>query len=116
MKVPSIILRLLTAALLVFGAFSLTTTTSYAMSLQQAKTAGLVGEQPNGYLGVVRATGEARAIAQSVNQKRRAAYQRIAAKRGTSLKAVDQVAGKQAIRKTPSGQYILSASGQWIRK
>lgn len=116
MKASSLILRLFTAALLLFASLGVTATTSYAMGLQQAKAAGIVGEKPDGYLGVVRPSAEANALAQSINQQRRAAYQGIAQKRGTSLSAVEQLAGQQAIGKTPAGQYIMSPSGQWIRK
>ena len=78
-----------------------------ALSLQQAKSDGLVGEQANGYLGIVgKATPEVKALVKDINTKRRNAYQRIADKNGTQLNAVEQVAGQKAIGKTASGQYV----------
>ena len=48
---------------------------AFALDLDSAKSQGLVGEQPNGYLGVVKATSEAVELVSDVNEKRREAYQ-----------------------------------------
>ncbi len=58
---------------------------AFALDLDSAKSQGLVGEQPNGYLGVVKATSEAVELVSDVNEKRRQAYQRIARENGISL-------------------------------
>ena len=51
-----------------------------------------------------------------INRKRREVYQDIAAKNGTALSAVEALAGKKAIEKTPSGQFIMQPNGNWIPK
>ena len=85
-----------------------------ALTLQEAKGEGLVGEQPNGYLGIVgNATPEVRALVEDINSKRRNAYQNIANKNNTQLKDVEQLAGQKAIRKTASGNYVQQPSGGW---
>ncbi|KAF1068111.1 MAG: hypothetical protein GAK45_01465 [Pseudomonas citronellolis] len=93
-----------------------------AMSLEQAmsalggaKSQGLVGEQPNGYLGVVSNSGQAADIAAQINAARRAEYQKVAAGNGATLADVEALAGKKAIERTPAGQYV-QANGQWVRK
>ena len=93
-----------------------------ALSLDEAKnrldgvkSEGLVGEMPSGYLGVVSAGGDASAIVEAINQARRAEYTRIAEKHSIPVSQVEAVAGKKALEKTPSGQYI-QANGQWVRK
>jgi uncharacterized protein YdbL (DUF1318 family) len=87
-----------------------------AMSaLADAKTAGYVGEQPDGYLGVVRPVNQADEIARLINQARRAEYQRVARQNGVQLGDVEAIAGKKAIDKTPAGQYIL-LNGSWLKK
>ncbi|MFC3607470.1 YdbL family protein [Stutzerimonas tarimensis] len=87
-----------------------------AMSaLGQAKSAGQLGEQPDGYLGVVRAAEQSEAIAAQINQARRAEYHRVAMKNGISVRDVEALAGKKAIERTPSGQFVL-INGQWVRK
>jgi len=89
---------------------------AWAADIRTAKAAGQIGEQLNGYLGVVSsAPADVRALVQDINQKRRAVYQNIASKNGTSLQVVEQMAAKKAINKTPSGQYVQSPGG-WVRK
>lgn len=83
--------------------------------LEDAKSQGLVGEMPTGYLGVVSAGGDAAGIVDAINQARRAEYARIAEKHGIPVAEVEAVAGKKALEKTPSGQYIQK-DGRWVRK
>lgn len=87
-----------------------------ALSLDEAKAKGLVGEEPTGYLGVVSASPEATQIAQDINAKRRQKYQQIAQQNGTAVAAVEALAGKKAIEGTPPGQYVKSDSGSWVKK
>ncbi|WP_406664215.1 YdbL family protein [Gallaecimonas sp. GXIMD1310] len=87
-----------------------------ALTLGDAKQAGLLGEQPNGYLGVVKATPEAVALAEEVNSKRRKAYLEIARQNGISLEQVALLAGQKAIARTPQGQYVKTPEGQWVKK
>ncbi len=83
--------------------------------LDSAKSEGLVGEMPSGYLGVVTGSGDAAAIADAINQARRNEYARIAEKHSIPVSQVEVVAGKKALEKTPSGQYI-QVDGRWVRK
>ena len=89
-----------------------------AMDLQQAKNMGAVGEMQSGYLGVVSsaAPDEVKALVAGINEKRKSVYQDIAKRNGTSLAAVEKLAGGKAISKTLSGQYIMSPSGEWMKK
>ncbi|WP_425460556.1 YdbL family protein [Halopseudomonas laoshanensis] len=87
-----------------------------AMSaLPAAKSAGQLGEQPNGYLGVVSASGSAAEIAKQINQARREEYQRLAEENGIQLRDVESIAGKKALDRTPAGQYIL-LNDVWMKK
>ena len=87
-------------------------------SLSQPKADGLIGEQSNGYLGLVaqNAPSDIRKLVAEVNAKRKAGYQKIAAKQGTSLSDVEKVGGNTAIEKTLRGNYIRDASGTWRKK
>jgi len=84
-------------------------------ALGQAKASGQVGEKPTGYLGVVTPGGQAAEIARLINEARRAEYQQVAKKNAIPLGDVEALAGKKAMEKTPSGQFIQSG-GQWVRK
>ena len=93
-----------------------------AMDLQQAmtilpaaKAQGLVGEQPDGYLGVVKAEGETTMLVQLINTARRNEYQKLATANGLQLADVEIMAGQKALNKTQSGHFILR-DGQWVKK
>ena len=94
----------------------------FAMNLQQAmsalpnaKTQGLVGEQPNGYLGVVQSSPEADNIAKLINDARRAEYARLAKENNIAVADVEAMAGQKAVERTSRGHYIL-LDGKWQQK
>ncbi|WP_445427276.1 YdbL family protein [Alishewanella sp. HL-SH05] len=93
-----------------------------AMTLQQAmaalpnaKTQGLVGEQLNGYLGVINANSEADTIAKLINDARRAEYTRLAKDNNIAVADVEALAGQKAIERTQRGHFIL-LEGKWVQK
>jgi len=87
-----------------------------AMSLEEAKSKGLVGEKPNGYLGVVGQSGpDVHALADEVNHKRRQAYEDIAKRNRTQLDSVEALAGQKAIQNTQPGHFVESPGG-WVKK
>lgn len=95
-----------------------TTMTSavFALSLDEAKNKGLVGERPTGYLGVVNASdAEAQAVIADVNKKRRQAYEDIAKRNRTPVATVETLAGEKAIQNTKPGHFIEGPGG-WIKK
>ena len=96
--------------------FSLLAGNAFALDLGSAKSQGLVGEQANGYLGVVKDAPGVNALVNDINSRRKAHYQQIAQKNGTSLNVVEALAGKKAIEKTPRGQYVRDPSGNWLKK
>ncbi|MDV6315160.1 YdbL family protein [Idiomarina sp. HP20-50] len=83
--------------------------------LQEAKDNGLVGEQPNGYLGTVASSARAEQIAEQINEARRKEYVRIADTNDIAVADVELLAGKRAIERTDSGHYI-KVDGQWKKK
>lgn len=94
----------------------------FAMGLDEAKQKldvvkqqGLVGETPTGYLGVVRAEGQAMEVVEAINSARREEYMRIAEKHDIPVTQVETVAGKKALEKTPDGQYI-QVNDKWVKK
>ena len=63
----------------------------------------------------LRAEGNAREVAEAINNARREEYTRIAEKHNIPVTQVETVAGKKAIEKTPAGQFVL-IDGRWIKK
>lgn len=88
---------------------------AWALDLDDAKAAGLVGETPSGYLAPVSATpsDDVKALVKSTNKKRRQQYEKIAEKRDVPLKSVEKLAAIKAYEKTAPGHYIQGKSGDW---
>ena len=99
-------------AAMVLGS-GLTAPPAIAGPVGDAKAAGLVGERPDGYLGVVKPGAEG--LVNQANARRRGEYQAIAKKRGASLAAVESVAGKKRMTASPPGSFVLS-HGIWVQK
>ncbi len=106
------LLRYLVTALFIAGLPS----ASFALSLDDAKAKGLVGETPTGYLAAVSPSTEVNTLISDINSKRKVKYQEIANKNGTPLPTVEALAGKKAIENTASGQFVMSVSSQWQKK
>ena len=106
--------RILISTLIVLCFF----TQAYAISLDQAKAQGKVGELQSGYLAPVKNDGdrEVNNLVNDINSKRKEHYQKIAKDSGTSLTAVEVIAGKKAIAITAKGNYIQDASGKMVVK
>jgi len=89
-------------------------TQAWALDLDMAKQKGWVGEQRDGYLGVITPNSDINALISDINEKRNAAYERIAKKNGISPKKVGKLAGEKLIRKLKAGEYYQSAEGKWL--
>ena len=94
---------------------------AYAM-YQDASAAlratGKVGEQADGYLGVVgSADASLRAQVDAVNIKRRAYYTELAAKRGAKIEEVAATTGCELLRtKVAPGQFYRGTDGAWRQR
>ena len=96
--------------------------TAYAFVMQdtsaQLRATGVVGEQADGYLGLVgSASAEIRAQVDSVNIQRRAYYTQLASRRSATIEEVAAATACEifAARVGP-GQYYRLADGVWRRR
>ena len=87
-----------------------------ALSLEEAKMKGWVGERMDGYLGPVVDSTDVVALVKDINNQRRAEYQRIAAGNGQSVAVIQKLAAEKAYEKTPSGYFVQNAQGAWVKK
>lgn len=80
---------------------------------QAARTAGQVGEQPDGYLGIVgAATPALRALVNNINIQRKAKYTASAAA-GATVEQMAFTSGCNLILQTVPGEKYLSPNGEW---
>ena len=115
MKIKSINLAFF---LLVLGWFTAGAAVAADISLADAKRQGLVGEQYDGYLGVVASgvSSDVSRLVSDVNSKRRAEYERIAKSNQISRSDVEVLAGEKALQKTAAGHYIKLQGQDWQKK
>lgn len=90
-----------------------------APDLMTVKAQGIVGEQPDGLLGLVNpatAPADVAAMISTINAERMAKYQAIAAKNGTPVDQTQALAGQKLMAQTPAGQYVKAPDGSWMQK
>ena len=87
-----------------------------ALDLDEARSQGLLGEQYDGYVGIVASpTPALEALAADINAKRKVHYAEIAQRNGTAVEAVAALAGKKLVESAPSGQFVKT-NGGWVKK
>jgi uncharacterized protein YdbL (DUF1318 family) len=103
--------------LLLIAAAGLGAGGAMASPIEDAKKAGLVGEQPDGYVGLVsgNAPADVVALVREVNGKRRAAYLDIAKQKGAAVEDVAALAAEKLFARAQPGDYLL-VKGQWVHK
>ncbi len=89
-----------------------------ALSLPAAKAEGLVGEKPDGLLGIVTTapSTEVQALVNSTNSQRMTKYNGIASKNNTPIDQIQALAGQKLIGSTAPGEFFMNASGGWQKK
>jgi uncharacterized protein YdbL (DUF1318 family) len=113
-----LVLRLRPAAFLLAALLLCPLASAASASLDELKTQGLVGEQLDGYVGVVdpNAPPEVQTLVAEVNRKRAHEYESIAKRNGTTATAVAALAGVKLVGRAPPGQFVMDASGKWKKK
>jgi uncharacterized protein YdbL (DUF1318 family) len=83
-----------------------------------AKSAGLVGEQGDGFLGLVTgsAPADVKAAVDEINAGRAATYKDIAAKTGVTEQAAGEATARQLFARLAPGAYYKPLGGSWTRK
>ena len=115
-------LKLILAAGLTVAAVTAGATAAFAMlqadASAQLRASGQVGEQADGYLGIVgSASADLRAQVDSVNIKRRAYYTDLAAKRGAKIEEVAATTACELLRtKVAPGQFYRGTDGTWQKR
>ncbi len=94
----------------------LASSSAFAMTLEEARGAGAVGEKLDGYVAVVKDSPEAQALAGEVNAKRKQEYARISQANGQKADVVAKLAAQQIFGKLPSGALYQGSDGGWKKK
>ena len=88
-------------------------------TVDAAKAAGIVGEQADGTLGLVKGAADAsiKAAVAEINAGRSEVYRQAAAKNAVSVEAAGAAAFQTVIlTKMKPGEFYKPANGAWVRK
>lgn len=89
-----------------------------ALTLDEARAQGLVGERPDGLVGAVstNASSEVRTLVSQINAARLDSYRALARQDGAPLQAVQAIAGEKLLQIARQNRwYTMNASGGWSR-
>lgn len=103
------------AAALVFSAV-LSPASSASPAVEQAKDRCIVGEQADGYLGVVAGADASESLRREIadiNQQRKAVYADLARRNGVTIEVAAALTAETLMNKATPGQCIRDQSGNW---
>lgn len=83
-----------------------------------AKAQGVIGEQGDGFLGLVSGSADpaVKSAMDEINAGRAKAYQDIATKTGVSQAAAGEATAVQLLARLPAGYYYRPLAGSWTKK
>ena len=111
-------MRLSNIALIAAAALAVATPALAADPIvEQALSAGTIGEQWDGYIGFVSApSGDLKAAVDAINIKRRAGYTQIAAARNVTVDQFAQTTACSTLRTVKPGQAYKLKDGGWQKR
>ena len=86
--------------------------------VENAKSRCIVGEQADGYLGVVtgaNASDELRREIRAINQQRKTAYANLAKRNGVTIEVTAALTAEKLLNGATAGQCIRNQAGQWVK-
>ncbi|ECD8363010.1 DUF1318 domain-containing protein [Salmonella enterica subsp. enterica] len=95
---------------------SLLTPSVWALTLDEARTQGRVGETLNGYLVALKNDAETQKLVLDINHARRASYQQLANSNHLPVDEVAKMAGQKLVERARPGEYVQGINGKWMRK
>ncbi|EOL0519679.1 YdbL family protein [Shigella sonnei] len=102
--------------LIAVWAIGLMSDSAMALTLNEARSQGRVGETLNGYLVALQTDAETQALVKEINEARNHSYQQLAKQNNVSTKEIAKLAGQKLVARAKSGQYVQGVNGKWLRK
>lgn len=102
----------LIAAMLLLGAAQ----PALALTLDEARHQGRVGETFSGYIAARQQDSETLALVRRINDGRSAEYQRIAQQNSLTTEQVARIAGGKLVERAGAGEYVRGLNGLWMQK
>lgn len=89
---------------------------AWALTLDQARQQGRVGETLSGYIAARQQDDETLALVKRINDGRSQQYQRVAQQNNLTTAEVARIAGEKLVNRAGSGEYVRGVNGQWVQK
>lgn len=87
-----------------------------ALTLNDARTQGRVGETLNGYLVALKNDTETQTLVKKINEARSASYQQLAETNHIPVDEVAKMAGQKLVDRAKPGEYVQGINGKWMKK
>lgn len=97
-------------------ALSLVSGIAKALTLDEARSQGRVGETLNGYIAPLRQDRETLALVERINKARTESYQQLADSNNIPVDDVANMAGQKLVERAKPGEYVRGINGKWLRK
>ncbi|MFG1172486.1 YdbL family protein [Erwiniaceae bacterium CAU 1747] len=87
-----------------------------ALTLDEARQQGRVGETLNGYIAPRQQDAETQALVRQINEGRSRQYQQLAEQNNLTTAEVARIAGLKLVERAKPGEYVRGINGQWLKK
>ena len=89
---------------------------AFALTLNDARTQGRVGETFSGYIAPLRQDAETLALVNEINAARSESYQKLADDNNLPVDEVAKMAGQKLVARAQPGEYVKGINGKWLKK
>lgn len=87
-----------------------------ALTLNDARAQGRVGETLSGYLALIQQDAETLALVNRINAARAENYQKLADSNNLPVDEVAKMAGQKLVARAQPGEYVKGINGKWLKK
>ncbi|MCT4706471.1 YdbL family protein [Enterobacteriaceae bacterium H16N7] len=87
-----------------------------AVTLNDARQQGLVGETLSGYIAPIKQDKATLTLVKNINEARAEHYQQLADSNNISVDEVAKLAGQKLVTRAAPGEYVRGINGQWMKK
>lgn len=87
-----------------------------ALTLDEARSQGRVGETLNGYLAPRDQDKDTLALVKKINDARSESYQQLADSNNLPVDEVAKMAGQKLVARAEPGEYVKGLNGKWLKK
>ncbi|MBJ3816536.1 YdbL family protein [Shimwellia pseudoproteus] len=94
----------------------LLSTSALALTLDEARQQGRVGETLSGFLAPRASDAQTQALVKQINDQRARNYQQLGTSNNISADDVARLAGQKLVERAKSGEYVRGINGMWMLK